>query len=122
VASVTLFLMWGEKDERDFATGFWKLILPGLMLFLSFMMVSEVKYPSFKTLDLRARRSFTKMVVTVLFIGSLIVLREHILQFVLPLIFTAYLLYGFVRPRISRKVREDIEEEAEDDDEPTLTP
>jgi hypothetical protein len=36
--------------------------------------------------------------------------------------FTAYLLYGFVRPRISRKVREDIEEETEDDDEPTLTP
>jgi len=122
VASVTLFLMWGENDERDFATGMWKLILPGLMLFLSFMMVSEVKYPSFKTLDLRARRSFTKMVVTVLFIGSLIVLRRHILQFVLPLIFTAYLLYGFVRPRISRKVREDIEEEAEEDDEPTLTP
>ena len=122
VASVTLFLMWGENDERDFATGLWKLILPGLMLFLSFMMVSEVKYPSFKTLDLRARRSFTKMVVTVLFIGSLIILRQHILQFVLPLIFTAYLLYGFVRPRISRKVREDIEEEAEEDDGPTLTP
>lgn len=122
VASVTLFLMWGENGEKHFDTGFWKLILPGLMLFLSFMMVSEVKYPSFKTLDLRARRSFTKMVVTVLFIGSLIVLREHILQFVLPLIFTAYLLYGFVRPRISRKVREDIEEEAEDDEEPTLTP
>jgi hypothetical protein len=40
---------------------------------------------------------------------------------VLPLMFTAYLLYGFVRPRISRKVREDIEEE-EEDDEHTLTP
>jgi CDP-diacylglycerol--serine O-phosphatidyltransferase len=37
-------------------------------------------------------------------------------------IFTAYLLYGFIRPRISRKVREDIEEETEDDDEPTLNP
>jgi len=122
VASVTLFLMWGENDEKDFATGMWRFILPGLMLFLSFMMVSEVKYPSFKTLDLRARRTFTKTVVTVLFIGGLIVLHKYILHFVLPLIFTAYLLYGFVRPRISRKVREDIEEESEDDDEPTLTP
>ena len=122
VASVTLFLMWGEKDEKDFGTGLWRLILPGLMLFLSFMMVSEVKYPSFKTLDLRARRSFTKTVVTVLFIGCLIILWKHILHFILPVIFTAYLLYGFVRPRISRKVREDIEEEAEDDEEPTLTP
>ena len=115
VASVTLFLMWGgEKDETDFTTGLWRYMLPGLMLFLSFMMVSEVKYPSFKTLDLRARRSFTKTVVTV----HLHRLPDYpvgkcILPFVLPLIFTAYLLYGFVRPRISRKVREDIEEETE---------
>jgi len=122
VASVTLFLIWNPKDESNFATGLWKPFLPGLMLFLSFMMVSEVKYPSFKTLDLRARRSFTKTVVTVLFIGVLIVLHNYILHYVLPVIFTAYLLYGFVRPRISRKVREDIEEETEDDDEPTLTP
>jgi CDP-diacylglycerol--serine O-phosphatidyltransferase len=89
------------------------------MLFLSFMMVSEVKYPSFKTLDLRARRSFTKTVLTVLFIGGLIVLRKVLLPFVLPLMFTAYLLYGFVRPRISRKVREDIEEETDDEPDPT---
>jgi CDP-diacylglycerol--serine O-phosphatidyltransferase len=86
------------------------------------MMVSEVKYPSFKTFDLRARRSFTNTVVTVLIIGGLIILWKSILHFVLPLVFTAYLLYGFVRPRISRKVREDIEEETEDDEEPTLPP
>jgi len=122
VASVTLFLIWNEKDESNFATGLWKPFLPGLMLFLSFMMVSEVKYPSFKTLDLRARRSFTKTLVTVLFVGGLIILRRYILHFVLPVIFTAYLLYGFIRPRISRKVREDIEEESEDDEEPTLPP
>jgi CDP-diacylglycerol--serine O-phosphatidyltransferase len=119
VASVTLFLMWGESGEKVFNTGMWKFILPGLMLFLSFMMVSEVKYPSFKTLDLRARRSFTKTVLTVLFIGGLIVLRKVLLPFVLPLMFTAYLLYGFVRPRISRKVREDIEEETDDEPDPT---
>ena len=39
------------------------------------------------------------------------ILRNYILPVVLPMMFTAYLLYGFVRPRISRKVREDIEEE-----------
>jgi CDP-diacylglycerol--serine O-phosphatidyltransferase len=121
VASVTLFLIWGDQDEKVFATGAWRYILPGLMLFLSFMMVSEVKYPSFKTLDLRARRSFTKTVVTVLLVGCLAFLRNYVLHFVLPVIFTVYLLYGFVRPRISRKVREDIEEEADDDDH-SLTP
>jgi CDP-diacylglycerol--serine O-phosphatidyltransferase len=109
--------MWGEKGEKDFSTGAWRYILPALMLFLSFMMVSEAKYPSFKTLDLRARRSFTKTIVTVLFIGCLILLWRYILPFMLPAFFTAYLLYGFIRPRISRKVREDIEEETDEDDE-----
>jgi CDP-diacylglycerol--serine O-phosphatidyltransferase len=116
VASVTLFLMWGDQREADFSAGPWRFILPALMLFLSFMMVSEVKYPSFKTLDLRARRTFTRMVLTVLFIGCLLILWRYILPIVLPLIFTAYLLYGFVRPRISGKVRHEIEEEEEEDE------
>jgi CDP-diacylglycerol--serine O-phosphatidyltransferase len=118
VASVTLFLMWGEKAEANFTTGLWRYILPGLMLFLSFMMVSEVKYPSFKTLDFRARRTFTKLVFTVIFVGCLFLNWQKLLPVVLPVVFTAYLLYGFVRPRISRKVREDIEEETDDDEHP----
>ena len=32
--------------------------------------------------------------------------------------FTAYLVYGFVRPRISREMRKEIEEEDDDEDEP----
>jgi CDP-diacylglycerol---serine O-phosphatidyltransferase len=116
VASLTLFLMWGDQSDRDLSHAPWSYILPGLLLFLSVMMVSEVKYPSFKTLGLRTRRTFPKMVVTILFIGGLVILRRLILPVVLPLIFTIYLLYGFVRPQISRKVRHEIEEEEEDDD------
>ena len=56
------------------------------------------------------------MVVTILFIGCLFIMRGLILPIVLPLIFTLYLLYGFVRPQISRKVRHEIEEEEEEDD------
>jgi hypothetical protein len=33
---------------------------------------------------------------------------------VLPAFFTLYLVYGFVRPRISGKMRREIEEEDED--------
>ena len=33
----------------------------------------------------------------------------------LPLLFTSYLLYGFVRPRISRKVRYEIEDDEDED-------
>jgi len=115
VASLTLFMMWW--NEKEFAKGNWRYLLPVIMLFLSWMMVSEVKYPTFKKLDLRATRTFTKTLVAILFIGSVLILREKILVFVLPLFFTAYLIYGFIRPRISRKMRRDIEEEEDDGDE-----
>ena len=113
VASLTLFMMWW--DEKNFATGYWRYFLPALLLFLSWMMVSNVRYPSFKTLDLRATRTFTKTLVAILFLGSILIFREKILVFVLPAFFTTYLLYGFIRPRISRKIRREIEEEEEEE-------
>ncbi|HVM49693.1 MAG TPA: CDP-diacylglycerol--serine O-phosphatidyltransferase [Candidatus Acidoferrum sp.] len=117
VASLTLFMIWW--DEKDFATGNWRFCLPVLLLFLSWMMVSNVKYPSFKTLDLRATRTFTKTLLAILFLGSILIFREKILVFVLPAFFTAYLVYGFIRPRISRRIRHEIEEE---DEETPVTP
>ena len=121
VASFTLFLMWNEKEAGKYFHGLWLFLLPVLMLFLSFMMVSEVKYPSFKKLDLKAKRGFPRMVVFILFIGAIFMLHKILLPVVLPLMFTCYLLYGFVRPRISRKVRHEIEEE-DDEDENSATP
>ncbi len=114
VASLTLLMLW--VYEKDFNTAYWKYLLPVLMLFLSWMMVSEVKYPTFKGLDLRTTRTFTKTLLAILFIGSIIILQEKILIFVLPLFFTSYLVYGFIRPHISRKMRREIEEEEEDGD------
>jgi CDP-diacylglycerol--serine O-phosphatidyltransferase len=115
VASLTLFIMWVE--EKDFTVGYLRYVLPVLMLFLSWMMVSQVRYPSFKSLNLRATRTFTKTLVAILFVGCMVVFREKILVFILPLFFTAYLIYGFVRPRISRAWRREIEEEDEDEPE-----
>ena len=113
VASLTLLMMWIE--EKDFSVGYLRYVLPVLMLFLSWMMVSHVRYPSFKSLDLRARRTFTKTLVAILFVGCVLVLQEKILVFILPLFFTAYLIYGFVRPRLSRAWRREIEEDDEDE-------
>jgi CDP-diacylglycerol--serine O-phosphatidyltransferase len=117
VASLTLFLVWW--DDRGFAKGNWRYLLPVIMVFLSVMMISEVKYPSFKKLDLRATRPFTKTVIAILFIGLLVILREKVLPWVLPIIFTAYLAYGFIRLRISRQMRREIEDE---DDDETMEP
>jgi CDP-diacylglycerol--serine O-phosphatidyltransferase len=117
VASVTLLIVWWE--ERELAAPGWRYVLPVIMLILSFMMVSEVKYPSFKTLDFKAKRTFPKLIFGVLLIGGIVILHDLILPLVLPVFMTAYLIYGFVRPHISRKVRHEIEEEEDDeDDEP----
>src|SRR5260370_148398 len=99
VALLTLFMMWW--NEKEFAKGNWRYLLPVIMLFLSWMMVSEVKYPTFKKLDLRATRTFTKTLIAILFIGSVLILREKVLVFVLPLFLTSYLVSRFIRPRLS---------------------
>ena len=108
VASLTLFMMWW--DGKAFVRGSWRYLLPVLLLFLSAMMVSTVRYPSFKSLDLRATSTFTKTLIAVLFIGGALVLREKLLYWILPLFFITYLVYGFVRPHISRRIRLGIEE------------
>jgi CDP-diacylglycerol--serine O-phosphatidyltransferase len=114
VASLTLFLMW--YDEKGFATGQWRIALPIILIFLSMMMVSEVKYPSFKKLDLRATRPFTVLVIAALIVGLIFTFRSKVLPMFLPIVFTSYLVYGFIRPRISRKMRQEIEDEDEDEE------
>jgi CDP-diacylglycerol--serine O-phosphatidyltransferase len=121
VASITWFLLWlddrGWLEER-FARTPWRYVLPVIMVFVSVMMVSEIRYPSFKSLDWRARRTFPKMIVIILIVGFLLIARQQVLPVVLPLVFTAYLLYGFIRPRLSRKILREIEDEEEEEEEP----
>jgi CDP-diacylglycerol--serine O-phosphatidyltransferase len=114
VASLTLFIIKLNEKEKDL--GHWGYLLPVVLIFLSAMMVSEVRYPSFKALGLRSTTTFLKVICAALFVGCLLILREKILYYVLPIFFTAYLVYGFVRPRLSRAWRKEIEEE--DDDAP----
>ena len=116
VASLTLLIV--QLNEKDRTLGRWGYLLPVVLIFLSAMMVSTVRYPSFKSLGLRSTSTFTKAIIAALCIGLLVVLRNVILIYVLPAFFTLYLVYGFIRPRISRQVRREIEEEDEDDDAP----
>jgi CDP-diacylglycerol--serine O-phosphatidyltransferase len=115
VASLTLFIINLTEKGKDL--GRWGYLLPVVLIFLSAMMVSEVRYPSFKSLGLRSTTTFLKVIIAALFVGSLLILREKILYYVLPLFFTSYLIYGFVRPRLSRAWRREIEEADEDEPE-----
>jgi CDP-diacylglycerol--serine O-phosphatidyltransferase len=113
VASLTMFLIWLE--EKNLPTSSWRWVLLALLVFLSVMMVSEVKYPSFRKLDFRSRRPFTKFVAAVVVVACFVFLWKYLVPIVLPLIFTSYLVYGFVRPRLSRKLRREIEEDFDDE-------
>ena len=109
VASLTLLIIHFNEKEKDL--GVWKYVIAAVLVFLSAMMVSTVKYPSFKGLGLRSTSTFWKMIGAALFIGAIVILREKVLFFVLPIFFTSYLIYGFVRPSLSRAWRREIEEE-----------
>ena len=116
VASLTLFIIKLNEKEKDL--GHWGYLLPVVLVFLSAMMVSEVRYPSFKSLGLRSTTTFLKIdhrrAVRRRAAGAA---REN---FVLrpAAVFHGYLVYGFVRPHLSRAWRQEIEE---DDDEAEAT-
>ncbi len=113
VASLTLLIIHFNENEKNL--GKWNYLLAVVLVFLSAMMVSTVRYPSFKSLGLRSKSTFTKAIGAALFLGCLLVLRERVLYYVLPAFFTLYLVYGFVRPSLSRAWRREIEEEDEDE-------
>ena len=114
VGSVTMLII--HLNEKDSSLGHWKYVPAIVLVFLSAMMVSTVRYPSFKTLGFKSTSTFTKAFPGAALLGGVLVLREKVLIYVLPIFFTAYLVYGFVRPYISRKMRHEIEEQDEDEE------
>ncbi len=105
IASLTLFMLWLDEGQRTI--GRWKYALPVLMLFLSFMMFSRFRYPSFKAINWRTTRSIPRF----LFLIALLALTVKFYQWMAAVIFLSYLLYGFLRPFLSPKRRRVIEEE-----------
>jgi CDP-diacylglycerol---serine O-phosphatidyltransferase len=106
IASITFFMLWwfGEK-EHDI--GRWKWVLPPLMLFLSVMMFTRLRYPSFKAITWRTTRSLPRFaaIILILFFTALNY------EWMPAILFLAYLLYGFLRPWVSKRWRREIEEE-----------
>ena len=119
IASITMFLLLCAQTSRDSGLNFdvnkLRFVLPIILIFLSIMMVSNVRYPSFKTLNLKSKSPFLKLVGAVLYLGLIFIMGKNALATILPLLFTAYLVYGFIRPHISRKRRHEIEDQFENE-------
>ncbi|MEA3208392.1 MAG: CDP-diacylglycerol---serine O-phosphatidyltransferase [Chthoniobacter sp.] len=110
IASITLFMLWLDERNRDIGNGKW--VLPPLMVFLAWMMFSGFRYPSFKAINWRTTRSIPRFILIV----AVIAMTAMYYEWMPAVIFVSYLLYGFLRPFLSRKMKEEIEEEVEDDE------
>jgi CDP-diacylglycerol--serine O-phosphatidyltransferase len=107
IASLTLFMLWMQEGERTI--GNWKYALPVLLLFLSFMMFSRVRYPSFKGISWRTQHSLPRFLAIIFILAFAAVNYE----WMPALLFVGFLIYGFIRPLLSRPLRAEIEEEEE---------
>jgi len=110
ISSITLLIVSQYHVEADLPLGYGGIGLAILMVFLSFMMVSKFEYPSFKGFNWRTQFSPPKFLGVVLVLGLTIVY----IEWMPAVIFVSYLLYGFLRPLLSRAWRKEIEEEDED--------
>lgn len=107
ISSLTYLVIYFNDTDRNL--GAWKYVLAGAMLGLSFLMVSNVRYPSFKKVGWRTRG--TPLVIVVAAFVLIITVRFH---YIMPaVLFSAYLLYGLaVRPFLSARVQREIEAES----------
>ncbi|WP_256199213.1 CDP-diacylglycerol--serine O-phosphatidyltransferase [Verrucomicrobium spinosum] len=89
IVSLTLFLLWLDGSNREI--GRWRYALPVLMLILSYLMVSNVEYPSFKAVNFRTRRSFHWVLVSILVLFFTV----RYWQWMPMVLFVSYLAYGW---------------------------
>src|SRR5262249_15392862 len=98
-------MLWLAQSERHLCT--WQFVLAPLMLFLSFMMFSRFRYPSFKAVDWKTTKSIPRFLI----ISVVLVITAMNYEWMPAVLFLAYLVYGVLRPWLSREWRREIEEE-----------
>jgi len=91
VASLVLFLL--KLAAMDKSLRSWALALPPLMLLIAFLMVSTIRYPSGKTLDLQTQARLQFLVGFVIFAGLIVLFHEV----ALVVACLGYIFYGLIR-------------------------
>jgi len=91
VASLVLFLL--HLSATDKSLRLWALALPPLMLLIAILMVSTVRYPSGKNLDLQTKTRLQPFVVFLVLAGLMVLFKEIALLCVC----LAYIFFGLIR-------------------------
>jgi CDP-diacylglycerol--serine O-phosphatidyltransferase len=111
--SLTLFILWLNEHEREL--GRWKWAILIVMVLLSFMMITHLRYPSFKNLSWTFAKPWRTVVLAVVVVALLIVTLKRYYPILLAVLFVSYLLYGLIRPWVRRNIRKEIEFDEEED-------
>ncbi len=106
IASLTFLLSNFYEVGKDL--GAWNYILVGVMIGLSILMISNVRYPSFKKVDWRTKGSVWSILLVTLSVGLLF--NPTTRWYTPSVIFTLYLIYGLIRPLLSKKMRHSLSE------------
>lgn len=99
ITSLTFLIIYLNNNDHNI--GAWKYLLAGAMLGLSILMISDVRYPSFKKVGWKTKGSPLVIVIAVVILIATV--RYY---WVMPVIlFSGYLLYGLaIRPFLPKKV------------------
>jgi CDP-diacylglycerol--serine O-phosphatidyltransferase len=90
VASLVLLLVNLAKNDRELRQ--LTVALPLLLILVAFLMVSTIRYPSFKQVNWETRTRFRTFVLVVVIAGLVVKLREVALVF----LFLGYIAYGLL--------------------------
>ncbi len=118
IASITFLLIDFSKNEPGNDLGFWNYVLGATMLGLSALMISNLKYPSFKKIDLQTKGTFLSIIAGAIII--VLLLNENTRWYTPTIIFSLYLLYGLIRPLLSKNWRQNIEHLIDSDEKTDL--
>jgi CDP-diacylglycerol---serine O-phosphatidyltransferase len=91
VASIVLFLLKLASTDRSLQT--WALALPVLLVLIAVLMVSTVRYPSGKNIDLQTRTRVHPFLGILIFVGLVVVFKE-VMLLVASL---GYVFFGLIR-------------------------
>ena len=70
IASLTFVMI--SLAENDRSLGLWSFVLAGMILGVSVLMVSNVRYPSFKKIDLKTKANVWSLLGFALLLGLIV--------------------------------------------------
>jgi CDP-diacylglycerol--serine O-phosphatidyltransferase len=107
IASIVMLMLTYYETGTALVEGWGRYSLVVLLVLLSFMMFSKMRYPSFKGLGWGTKPKLMWFIVIVF----TVVLLVFFFRWAVAMVFLLYFLYGFIRPLLSLKMRKEIEQE-----------